>query len=239
MRLGKFLATTAVAVIVAGGASASTISDIVITSVTGEWTSVTGGTNVSGLTTNAISWGTTTPSGGPQSGYTFVGAAPPTQGPFLSDTVFTLGDFTHDNFPINSGTSITAATLEVTTDFTIGGTAGSLTSQFIFDHFETPNDPAGAPCAAGGPEPCGDLVTPTLNVGASDSLTIDGVDYFVSVTGFSMGASFLTAENASNTATLLGTFTADVAAIPLPAAGWMLLAGVGGLAALRRRKKAA
>lgn len=237
MRLGKFLATTAVAVIVAGGASASTISDIVITSVTGEWTSVTGGTNVSGLNSNAISWGTTTPSGGPQSGYTFVGVAPPATAPFSSDTVFTLGDFTHDNFPINAGTSITGATLDVTTDFTIGGVAGSLTSQIIFDHFETPND--ASPCPGGDGIPCGDIVTPTLNVGASDSLTIDGVDYFVSVTGFNMGASFLTAENASNTATLLGTFTADVAAIPLPAAGWMLLAGVGGLAALRRRKKAA
>lgn len=29
----------------------------------------------------------------------------------------------------------------------------------------------------------------------------------------------------------------SVAAVPLPAAGWMLLAGIGGLAAMRRRKK--
>ncbi len=28
----------------------------------------------------------------------------------------------------------------------------------------------------------------------------------------------------------------DVAEIPLPAAGWLLLAGIGGLAAMRRRK---
>ncbi len=34
-------------------------------------------------------------------------------------------------------------------------------------------------------------------------------------------------------------FTAAAAPIPLPAAGWMLLAGMGGLAALRRRRKAA
>lgn len=33
------------------------------------------------------------------------------------------------------------------------------------------------------------------------------------------------------------TFGGDVAPIPLPAAGWMLLAGIGGLGALRRRQK--
>ncbi|MBN2631502.1 MAG: VPLPA-CTERM sorting domain-containing protein [Rhodobacteraceae bacterium] len=33
--------------------------------------------------------------------------------------------------------------------------------------------------------------------------------------------------------------TGDVSAVPLPAAGWLMLAGVGGLAALGRRRKAA
>ncbi len=36
---------------------------------------------------------------------------------------------------------------------------------------------------------------------------------------------------------LLSGLTFDVAPVPLPAAGWMLLAGVGGLAAMRRKRR--
>jgi hypothetical protein len=32
--------------------------------------------------------------------------------------------------------------------------------------------------------------------------------------------------------------TANISAVPLPAAGWMLLAGLGGIAVMRRRAKA-
>lgn len=239
MRPNKFLATVAVAAITtatAGAVSASTVGDVFITSVTGVWTA-TEGAATAGIGTNSISWGDPATPDGP-SGYTFVGAAPPTAGPFGPDVDFALGEFTHNNFPVFPP-SITEATLEVETTGTVDGEAFALTSTFIFDHFETPNN--GDPCAAGGDQPCPDLVTPTLNTGASESITVEGVDYFISVSGFmGMDGGFLTLEGESNTATLVGSFTADVPpAVPLPAAGWMLLAGVGGLAALRRRKKAA
>lgn len=40
-----------------------------------------------------------------------------------------------------------------------------------------------------------------------------------------------------DTATTAASVKLDVAPIPLPAAGWMLLAGLGGIAAMKRRKK--
>ncbi|MFP4328920.1 MAG: hypothetical protein ACLFQL_12995, partial [Paracoccaceae bacterium] len=74
-------AVTALALAVAPfGAMASTVGDVLITGVTGEWTGTTG-TTASGLGTNFIEWGSPAEVGGDQSGYQFEGAAPPTQGP--------------------------------------------------------------------------------------------------------------------------------------------------------------
>ena len=84
-----------------------------------------------------------------------------------------------------------------------------LISVFTFTHFETPNN--GNPCAAGGSNPCPDLVTVGLNPAASESITIDDVEYVIDFTGFQVGeesfTDFLTQEALANTATLRGTFT--------------------------------
>lgn len=238
------LAGSAAALVLAGAAQAGTIS---ITSVTGQWTSITGGSNTTPLGGSSISWGNSTGFG--QSGYDFVGIAPPTVAGLPPDTVFDLGTFTHRNNPIEAGTSITAATLKVLFDFVIDSdplTVIQRSSTFVFKHNETDN--GADPCANGGANyvgvninGCADNVDPATNPNFSESFDVDGVTYLLDVTGFDIGSSFWTVEQATNTATIRARFTekSNVAPIPLPAAGWLLVAGLGGLGALSRRRRAA
>lgn len=212
----------ATAALMAGAASIAVAAaapvTVTVNSVVGEWTSVSGGNALEGLNTNEVRWGSNGQSTATKSGYRFDGAAPPVQGPFGVGVVFDLGTFTHFNFPISAGTAITGATLKITIDATItnGITQNiTLSSFFDFAHNETSNfvDPSitcpdGTAAGSGvNVNGCADIVTPTLNVGASDSIVIDGQTYVFSTTGFDIGSSFATVEQATNTATLKGTFT--------------------------------
>lgn len=63
-----------------------------------------------------------------------------------------------------------------------------------------------------------------------DVLDVSGNAFFQDITFMS----FLTSEGNARVDDVKGSYTPPV---PLPAAGWMLLGGLGGLAAMRRRKK--
>ncbi|WP_372965662.1 THxN family PEP-CTERM protein [Marinobacter sp.] len=239
------IASAVVALFATGSAQAAVIQ---ITNVTGTWTN----TNpvapaVTGGGTNEIRWGTPANNQNNRSGYRFDGAAPPAVN--VNENVdFNMGTFTHFNWPIATGTGLNNAELTVNTTLTIDGQVEMVSSVFGFNHWETPNQ--ANPCANGGQNGvglnrngCADRVTFALNVGASDSFLIDGVNYFVDISGFFYGgglaSEFWTKEYKNNRALLKGVITSQPVSVPEPSTLALLGLGLLGLGVRRRMAKAA
>jgi hypothetical protein len=83
-------------------------------------------------------------------------------------------------------------------------------------------------------------ITATLSDGTSSSSgTVVAAGTELIFTGVALNSPLNVSFQWTNNTT--GSFNADLlmSPVPLPAAGWMLLAGLGGIAALRRRQKVA
>ena len=83
------------------------------------------------------------------------------------------------------------------------------------------------------------LGTDTFHVGDA-SYTLNILGFATSIANAEAGifnSVFSSPEGGSNLRILAAEFSQDVPTIPLPAAGWLLLAGIGGLGALRRFRK--
>jgi hypothetical protein len=208
---------------------------ITVDSIAADWTDVIGGTNVNYVNTDFIAgneeirWGN--PAELEQSGYRFDGSAPPS---FLvnTDMAFSLGNFTHFNFPIYGG-GIDSAQLNITADLQIDGNpqaGGPFT--FSFMHDETPNDCAPLPVCAN------DLVS-FSNLISSDTFMIGGDLFTLELLGFQQGgsttSSFSTVEGRANVAQLMAVFRAPTT-VPEPGVAFLL--GLGLLAMRMTRKRA-
>ena len=226
----KELALASVAAtFIASMASAAVVD---VTSISGFWKNAAPGSTVglNGQGTSEIRWGNSTGAG--QSGYNFEAATTPA---LNVTSPFYVGDFVHLNFPITGG-AIDSVELDLTVGGTVDGVAFSIGGTYLFDHFETPN--SANPCAAGGTQPCPDLVTVLGGVTFSDSITLEGEEVFLSLDGFTAGTQFLTKEGQANRAQLFASFSAQpFSVVPVPASLPLLLAGVMGLGALRLRKR--
>lgn len=184
-------------------------------------------------------WGVPAEDGGDQSGYKIAAGDPVPSSGVDVDTEFDFGTFTHYNQPIllNAGT-LTGVNLNVSANVSNNNVViGAVTFQFGLQHDETPNIEDNCPDQS---NPCDDIVKISM-LNTTDTFTLGTIEYTLNLSGFIQDgvevSTFTSSEGGTNTAGLRGIFTADVPAVPLPAAGWMLFAGLGGLAAMKRRKQ--
>ncbi|MFI1249790.1 lamin tail domain-containing protein [Streptomyces anulatus] len=161
----------------------------------GIWTAVSPAPpNLSGLSTDHVQWGV--PVGGGKSGYVFAGGTIEVK---ADGSEFTLGTFTHQNFPIQGGANNQFdVDLAVRVRFEEDDTDRDFS--FRFHHFETPND---------GPTPDDEVDLPTRV--SPESVTIDGEEYAVVITGFKQNGQivnkFISPENGANSAHIVAALS--------------------------------
>jgi len=240
-------AAAAVSTVLAGQASAGVVT---LDAITAAWIDPAPATGISssgaGTDSPSLRWGTSTGYG--KSGYDFEAAAtpidlvlPPTPSP-----TFTLGEFTHLNYPI-TGTSLSEVTLQVSTDISIDGMSQGVKDFFFdFTHFETPN--ADNPCANGAPNGsgvnawgCADLVTIGFN-DLSETIMVGDSAYTLTVQGFMTDDGFVegfqTKEKMKNKAQIIAQLSLDTRSTPVSEPAGLALFGLGavGFFIARRRR---
>ena len=181
-----------------------------VSSTGGIWTATDGGSNITGLNTNEVHWGT--PAYTNNSGMRFDGTD--TQS-FNPNEKFKIGELTHLNWVLQSGAA-GGATLKVTLNFSNPALTPNPTFTYKFKIKETTNTKSLYNCVGYGTDeqistvPCDDVITFPNSYG-QEVFTIGDMKYTLVVDGFqktyptgSPISKFVTEENKNNKAFLVG-----------------------------------
>jgi len=193
-------------------------ADYELNSVTGVWSAVDGGNDVTGVGTNEIRWGEVD-GDDEQSGLRFDGTG---SASFNEGDTFLLGELTHLNFPVGGGTAADGATLQITMSFVSPTVSPDPEFTFNFEIEETPNenDLEDCPGFQETGTPCDDRITFPDSFG-EESYEIEDKLYTLKISGFvdsfpsgSPVSEFITEENQENSAFLVGTLSSVLVAKP-------------------------
>lgn len=180
-----------------------------------------------------------------QSGYVFDGITA-SDNFSTTDEVFTFAKATHHNGEVWSN-SATLHSVDFKVDIAgkIEGADFSLSAMFRLFHNETINP--SQICPAGGSQPCRDAVLINGGVAESIPVIVGNMQYTLILEGLvgsldgPLVTSFVTDEFKQNSAMFRARLKAEPInpppVVPLPAAGWLLIAGVGGLVVASRRRR--
>ncbi|MEP6501805.1 MAG: choice-of-anchor K domain-containing protein [Betaproteobacteria bacterium] len=232
MRFNSIVAACALAV-----AALQAVADPVSGSTSGTWVNPTSGAGIvtTGVGTPAFTWGDGSAGDTGPSSVDFAAVA----GGFstVTETPFKVGTLTYFNGTTALGSTPDSVQLALTLDF-LSPTIPSVTSDYTFDIVTTSNtdDP--------------DASADFLNLPSAFSTTsfvIGGTTYNVKLTGFSniVGDGFLASddlalhvrEGGTASADLFAVVTTEVAVVPEPQSIALLLAGLGMVGGMARRRR--
>ena len=172
--------------------------------------------------TSTASWGTSTGFG--PSSYVFTHTIPPAESvgvPPSPSALFKLGNFTHNNNPID-GPFLESIDLSLALNFTIDSNPFNKTFIYTFVHNETPN--------SSDPLASRDIVT--ITDPSSGTFLLDGVLYTLELSFLVNNIptnQFFTLEDAANEAAIYGRFTSETETNPIPEPISMILFGTGSM----------
>ena len=177
---------------------------VALTSVSGIWTSIDGGSGHQGIDTSEIRWGTAAES--QKSGLRFTNSGNQS---FDTGETFYLGMLTHMNWPVQHGTAANGATLQITLNFDRPD-IDDVVLDYDFDIEETPNSAGQCKEYQRTLTACDDKVT-FPNSYATRSFRIGDIQYTLVIDGFvdaypsgNPVNAFITEEKKDNSAFLVG-----------------------------------